>query len=171
MIFLGIDWAEAHHDVCLLDEAGSALGKARVPEGLEGLSRIHELVAEHTEDPDTVVVGIETDRGLLVHGLLAAGYRVYAINPLAVSRYRDRHTISGAKSDPGDAKLLADLVRTDAHNHRPVAGDSDRVEAIKILARAHQTLVWNRQRSINQLRSALREFYPAALEAFGADLA
>ncbi|MGI0130534.1 MAG: IS110 family transposase, partial [Thermoplasmata archaeon] len=171
MIYLGIDWAEAHHDVCLLDEAGRPLGKARVAEGLEGLRRIHELVAEHTDEPATVLVGIETDRGLMVQGLVAAGYQVYAINPYAVSRYRDRHATSGAKSDPGDAKVLADLVRTDAHNHRPVAGDTELVEAIKIVARAHQTLIWSRQRSVNQLRSTLREFYPAALEAFGTDLA
>jgi transposase len=171
LIYLGVDWAEAHHDVCLLDEVGQALGKGRVPEGVEGLRRIHELVADHAVDATTVVVGIETDRGLLVQGLIAAGYQVYAINPFAVSRYRDRHATSGAKSDPGDAKVLADLVRTDAHNHRPVAGDSELVEAIKILARAHQSLVWSRQRSVNQLRSTLREFYPAALEAFGTDLA
>lgn len=171
MIYLGIDWAEAHHDVCLMDDAGGARGRARVPEGIEGLRRIHELVAENTEDPQTVLVGIETERGLLVQGLIAAGYRVYAINPLAVSRYRDRHATSGAKSDPGDAKVLADLVRTDAHNHRPVAGDTELAEAIKVLARAHQTLTWSRQRSVNQLRSTLREFYPAALEAFGTDLA
>jgi transposase len=171
LIFMGIDWAEAHHDICLLDEAGRPLGKARVAEGLEGLRRIHELVVEHTDEAGTVIVGIETDRGLMVQGLVAAGYQVYAINPFAVSRYRDRHATSGAKSDPGDAKVLADLVRTDAHNHRPVAGDSELVEAIKIIARAHQTLVWSRQRSVNQLRSTLREFYPAALEAFGTDLA
>jgi hypothetical protein len=170
LIYLGVDWAEAHHDLCLLDEAGRMLGKGRVPEGLDGLRRVHELVADHTDDATTVVVGIETDRGLLVQGLIAAGYQVYAINPLAVSRYRDRHATSGAKSDPGDAKVLADLVRTDAHNHRPVAGDSELAEAIKILARAHQSLVWSRRRAVNQLRSTLREFYPAALEAFGTDL-
>lgn len=171
MVYLGIDWAERHHDVCLLDEAGGRLAKARVPDGIEGLRRIHELVAEHADERDTVVVGIETDRGLLVQGLVAAGFEVYALNPFAVSRYRDRHTTSGAKSDPGDAKILADLVRTDRHNHRPVAGDSELAEAVKVLARAHQSLVWGRQRSINQLRSTLREFYPAALEAFGTDLA
>jgi transposase len=102
---------------------------------------------------------------------VAAGYQVYAVNPFAVSRYRDRHATSGAKSDPGDAKVLADLVRTDRHNHRPVAGDSELAEAVKVLARAHQTLVWSRQRHVNQLRSSLREFYPAALTALGTDLA
>jgi len=142
-----------------------------VPDGLEGLRRIHELVAGHTDSAENVVVGIETDRGLLVRGLVAAGYQVYAVNPFAVSRYRDRHATSGAKSDPGDAKVLADLVRTDRHNHRPVAGDSELAEAVKVLARAHQTLVWSRQRHVNQLRSSLREFYPAALTALGTDLA
>src|SRR5437879_306633 len=171
MVFLGIDWAEAHHDVCLLDEQGKVLGKRRVVDGLEGVRRLHELVAEHAEEPEQVVVGIEIDRGLLVHALVAAGYQLYAVNPLAVSRYRERHGTSGAKSDPADAKLLADLVRTDRHNHRPLAGDSELAEAIKVLARTHQNLVWSRQRQVNQLRSLLREFYPAALEAFGTDLA
>jgi transposase len=171
MIYLGIDWAEDHHDLCLLDEAGERLATARVPDGVEGLRRLHELVALHADSADVVVVGIETDRGLLVQGLVASGYTVYAINPYAVSRYRDRHTTSGGKSDRGDAKILADLVRTDRHNHRQIAGDSDLAEAVKVLARAQQNLLWARQRHINQLRSALREFYPAMLEAFGTDLA
>ena len=171
MIYLGIDWAEDHHDLCLLDEAGERFATARVPEGVEGLRRLHELVALHADSADVVVVGIETDRGLLVQGLVASGYTVYAINPYAVSRYRDRHTTSGAKSDRGDAKILADLVRTDRHNHRQIAGDSDLAEAVKVLARAQQNLLWARQRHVNQLRSALREFYPAMLEAFGTDLA
>lgn len=113
-----------------------------------------------------MVVGIEIDRGLLVGALLAAGYRVYAVNPMAASRYRERHTTSRAKSDPGDAKMLADLVRTDRHNHREVAGDSGLAEAVKVLARGHQSLIWSRTRQTNALRNALREFYPAALQAF-----
>ena len=116
------------------------------------------------------MVGIEIDRGLIVTALVGAGYLVYAVNPMASSRYRDRHATSGAKSDPGDAKVLADLVRTDRHNHREVAGDSELVEGIKILARAHQNAIWGRQRQINALRSSLREYYPGALAAFGTDL-
>ena len=112
------------------------------------------------------MIGIETDRGLWVGALTAAGYQVYAINPLAVAHYRDRHHVSGAKSDASDAKLLADLVRTDRHNHRPIAGDSPEAEAIKVLARAHQNLIWTRTRHTNRLRSALRDYYPAALVAF-----
>ena len=165
MIFVGIDWAEAHHDVCVLDEVGVVQAKGRVPDGVEGVARLHAMVADHAEDAAEVLVGIETDRGLLVGALVAAGYRVYAVNPFAVSRYRDRHGTSGAKSDPGDAKVLANLVRTDRHNHREVAGDSELAEAVKVLARAHQSLIWTRQRQVSALRSALREFYPAALRA------
>jgi transposase len=170
VLFVGLDWAEEHHDVAVMAEDGRVVTTRRVPEGLAGLGVLHELLAAHAEDPAEVVVGTETDRGLFVGALVAAGYQVYAVNPLAVSRYRDRHRTSGAKSDPGDAKVLADLVRTDRHNHRPVAGDSELAEAIKILARAHQSLVWTRQRQLNQLRSLLREFYPGALAAFGGDL-
>jgi len=170
MIFVGDDWAEAHHDVHVMNQAGDRLASRRLPEGLDGIRGFHELVAALVDDPAGVVVGIETDRGLWVHALVAAGYQVYAINPLAVSRYRDRHNVGGAKSDAGDAKLLADLVRTDRHNHRPISGDSPDAEAIKVLARGHQNLIWARTRHTNQLRSALREYYPAALEAFS-DLA
>src|SRR6478735_10265183 len=166
MIFIGDDWAEEHHDVYLMDEAGRRLASRRLPEGLTGIRQLHELVAAHTEEPEQAVIGIETDRGLWVGALTAAGYQVYGINPLAVSHYRDRHHVSGAKSDASDAKLLADLVRTDRHNHSPIAGDSSAVEAIKVLARGHQNLIWARTRHTNTLRSALREYYPAALEAF-----
>ena len=169
MVFLGIDWAEKHHDACLLAEDGRSLGAIRIADSIEGLRDLGALVAEHADSPEEVVVGIETDRGLLVQGLIAAGYQVYAINPLAVSRYRDRHNLSGAKSDAADAKLLADVVRTDRHNHRPVAGDSELAEAVKVLARAHQNLVWTRQRHLNQMRSALREYFPGLLEVVGPD--
>jgi transposase len=169
MIFVGVDWAEDHHDVHVMDRNGTRLASRRLPEGLPGISQLHDLLACHVGDagkPGEVVVGIETDRGLWVEALVAAGYQVYAVNPLAVARYRDRHQVSGAKSDAGDAKVLADLVRTDRHNHRPIAGDSPAAEAIKVLARGQQNLIWARNRHTNALRSALREYYPAALVAF-----
>ena len=171
MWFLGIDWGEAHHDLCLLDQDGTVLAARRIADGLAGVAELHALVAAHAKNPTQVAVGIETDRGLLVEALLAAGFQVYAVNPHTMSRYRGRHGSSRAKSDRGDAKVLADLVRTDRHNHRPVAGNSPLVEAVKVLARAHQSLIWSRQRHVNALRSALREFYPGALAALGAQLA
>jgi Transposase/Transposase IS116/IS110/IS902 family len=166
MIFVGVDWAEAHHDVHVQDEAGVRLAGGRLPEGVEGIGRFHDLVGRHAEEPGDVVVGIETDRGRFVAALVSAGYQVFAVNPMSTSRYRDRHSTSGAKSDAGDAKVLADMVRTDRHNHRPVAADSEAVAAVKILARAHQSMIWSRGRQTNLLRSTLREFYPAALVAF-----
>jgi transposase len=165
-VFVGHDWAEAHHDVVIEDGDGRRLGGGRLPDGVEGVARFHELVAGLVEDSADVVVATETDRGLFVGSLVAAGYSVLAVNPLSVSRYRERHSTSGAKSDPGDAKVLAELARTDHQNHRPIAGDSELVESIKVLTRAHQSLIWARQRQLNQLRSTLREFYPAALAAF-----
>jgi transposase len=172
LLFVGDDWAEEHHDVELQDEAGRRLGKAKLGEGIAGIARLHELIAEHLDldaEPDQVVIGIETDRGPWVQALLAAGYQVYAINPLQVARYRERHSVSGAKSDAADAHTLADMVRTDRHQLRPIAGDSDLAEAIKVVARAHKTLIWERTRHTLRLRHALREFFPAALVAF-ADL-
>lgn len=163
-VFVGHDWAEDHHDVEIRDGEGRRLGRARLAEGVEGIARFHALVAEHVEDPGEVVIATETDRGLFVGSLVAAGYEVYAVNPLSVARYRQRHVTSGAKSDPGDAATLAELARTDRHHHRRIASDSELAEAIKVLARSHQSLVWTRQRQINQLRSTLREYYPAVLE-------
>lgn len=177
MLFVGDDWAEDHHDVEIVDEAGRRLARARLPEGIEGITRLHGLIAEYlgerwvegdpVEAAAQVVVGIETDRGSWVNALAAAGYQVFAINPMSVARYRERHSTSGAKSDPGDAHVLAEIVRLDRAHHRPLAGDSAAAEAIKLVARAHQSTVWDRQRQVLRLRSVLREFFPAALTAFG----
>jgi transposase len=128
-VFVGHDWAEAHHDVHVEDPEGRRLAKARLPEGVEGIARFHQLVAPLVEEPGQVVIATETDRGLFVGALVAAGYEVHAVNPMSTSRYRERHSTSGAKSDPGDARVLAELARTDAHNHRTIAGDSDLAEA------------------------------------------
>src|SRR5262245_55093415 len=127
-VFVGHDWAEAHHDVFVEDSVGRCLGGGRLPEGVEGVARFHALVLEHVEDPADVVVATETDRGLFVTALVASGYTVLAVNPLSTSRYRERLSTSGAKSDPGDARVLAELARLDSHNHRAVAGDSELVE-------------------------------------------
>ncbi len=165
---MGDDWAEDHHDVAVMDGTGRRLGYARLPEGVAGIAALHSLVATHLGGaaPEQVMVGIETDRGPWVVALIAAGYQLYAVNPMSVASYRHRHSTSGAKSDAGDAWLLADLVRTDSARHRPVAGDSPGVEALKVIARAHQTLIWERTRTLLRLRAVLREFFPAALAAF-----
>lgn len=169
MLFAGDDWAEDHHDVEVMDRSGRVLGRARLGEGVAGIARFHELIgrfADPDAGPDQVVIGIETDRGPWVGALIAAGYVVYAVNPRQAARYRERQGTSGAKSDAGDAHMLADMVRTDSHQLRAVAGDSGQAQAVKVVARAHQALVWERTRHVLRLRSALREFFPAALAAF-----
>jgi transposase len=173
MLFIGDDWAEAHHDVEIEDDSGTVLVRRRLADGMAGITALHGLVAEHLDsagEPDQVLVGIKTERGPWVQALLAAGYTVYAVNPMQVARYRERHSTSGAKSDTADAHLLAEIVRLDRPHHRPVAGDSDIAEHVKVAARAHQTMIWSRVRQVNVLRSLLREYYPAALAAFGNDL-
>jgi len=176
MLFVGDDWAEGHHDIEIVDDGGKVLVRRRLPEGLEGITRLHALVAAQLpddwvdRDPEEaaglVKVGIETDRGSWVGSLVAAGYEVFAVNPLSVARYRERHSTSGAKSDAADAHLLAEMVRLDRAHHRPVAEDTDLGEAIKLTARTHQSLIWDRSRHVARLRSTLREYFPAALLAF-----
>src|SRR5271154_4418673 len=171
--FVGGEWAQDHHDVELMDAAGQVLARRRLPEGVAGMARLHELIGQQlgadAEDAE-VVIGIETDRGPWVAALVAAGYVVYAGNPLQASRYRERHGVSGAKSDTGDAHMLTDMVRTDSHQLRAVAGDSPDAEGIKVVARTHKTLIWERTRQVQRLRHQLLEYFPAALEAYG-DLA
>jgi transposase len=169
LLFVGDDWSEEHHDVELMDPSGRRLSKARLPEGAAGIARLHAMIGEHlgeNAEAADVVIGIETDRGPWVQALIAAGYRVYAINPLQVARFRERHSVSGAKSDAADAHTLADMVRTDSHQLRPVAGDRPEAEAIKVVARAHKTLIWERTRHLQRLRHALRDYFPGALAAF-----
>jgi transposase len=176
MLFVGDDWAEGHHDIEIVDDEGRVLVRRRLPEGLEGVTRLHSLVAQQMPDgwvdldvseaAALVKVGIETDRGSWVAALIAAGYEVFAINPMSVARYRERHCTSGAKSDAADAHLLAEIVRLDRAHHRPVAEDTDEGEAIKLTARTHQSLIWDRSRHVARLRSTLREYFPAALLAF-----
>jgi transposase len=168
-LFAGDDWAQDHHDIEVMDEAGKVLAKRRLPEGVAGMTQLHELIGRFVSgdvDDAEVVIGIETDRGPWVGALVAAGYMVYPVNPLQASRYRERHGVSGAKSDRGDAHMLADMVRTDSHQLRPAAGDTPEAAAIKVVARTHKTLIWDRTRAVQRLRHQLREYFPAALAAF-----
>ncbi|MCW4352589.1 IS110 family transposase [Hoyosella sp. YIM 151337] len=168
-MFVGDDWAEDHHDVEVMNSTGRRLSRARLPEGVAGMAMLHAIIGDLVgDDADEVeiVVGIETGRGPWVHALVAAGYTVLAVNPLQAARFRDRLGVSGAKSDAGDAHVLADMVRTHAHELRPVAGDSACAEAIKVVARTHKMMIWERIRHTQRLRHALLDYFPAALVAF-----
>jgi transposase len=166
-VFCGVDWAEDHHDIALTDRDGQLLARRRISDDAAGLAALLGLLAEHGDSAgDPVPVAIETPRGLLVACLRATGRSVYPINPMAVARYRDRHSVAGRKSDHGDAFVLANILRTDAHAHRPLPADSELAQAIAVLARAQQDAVWDRTCAHNKLRSHLREYYPGFLGAF-----
>jgi transposase len=166
-ITCGIDWAETHHDVALVDGAGKLVAKRRISDDAEGYRRLLELLVEAGDTAqDPIPVAVETARGLLISCLRATGRSVYSINPMAVARYRERHRVARAKSDHADAMALANILRTDAEMHRPLPADSELVQAIAVLARAQQDAVWNRGQLSNQLRSHLKQYFPAALAAF-----
>jgi transposase len=166
-VYCGIDWAEGHHDIALVDHDGHQLAKLRISDDSAGFHALLELLARHGDSAESLIpVAIETPRGLLVACLRATGRKIYAINPLAAARYRDRGSVARAKSDAADARMLANILRTDRHAHRALPSDSEAGQAIAALARAHQDAVWDRQQMSNRLRSHLREYYPAALIAF-----
>jgi transposase len=166
-LFCGIDWSEDHHDVAVVDTDGRLVAKRRISDDAAGFGQLLGLLAEAGDSPtEPIPVAIETARGLLVACLRATGRPVYAINPMAVARYRERHAVSGKKSDHADAVVLAGILRTDLAVHRPLPADSELVRAIAVLARAQQDAVWDRTQAHNKLRSLLREYYPGFLAAF-----
>ena len=166
-VYCGIDWAEDHHDIAVVDRDGRLLARRRISDDAAGLAQLLGLLAEHGDTPeDPIPVAIETPRGLLVACLRATGRPVYPVNPMSVARYRDRHSVAGRKSDHGDSFVLASVLRTDMHAHRPLPADTELAQAIAVLARAQQDAVWDRTTAHNRLRSHLREYFPAFLAAF-----
>lgn len=166
-IFCGIDWAESHHDVALVDATGHLVAKRRISDDPAGFAELLNMLAAAGDTPQQPIpVAIETPRGLLVAALRATRRPIYAINPMAAARYRGRHAVSGKKSDHADAVMLANILRTDAHLHRQLPDDSDLAGAITVLARAQQDATWRRSKASNELRSLLREYFPTFLAAF-----
>ena len=165
-ITCGIDWAEAHHDVALIDEHGVVVARSRIDTGAAGFSALLALIAEHGGGVDDTPVAVETDKNLIVVALVEAGFTVYPINPRGVARYRERYGQAGGKSDPGDATVLAHVLRTDRHMHRRLPANTSQASAIKVLARQHQEAIWALHQTVSRLRSVLLEFYPQALQAF-----
>jgi transposase len=166
-LYCGIDWAEKHHDIAVVDAEGTLIAKRRIADSADGFAELIALLAEAGDNvDDPIPVAIESPRGLLVAALRSTGRRVYPINPMAVARYRERHSVARKKSDHIDAMTLANILRTDAHMHRPLPADSELARAIAVLARAQQDATWRRTKASNELRSLLREYYPGFLAAF-----
>ena len=165
--YCGIDWAEGHHDVAIVGSDGKLVAKKRIGDDPAGFTALTEMLADAGDSPeDPIPIAIETPRGLLVAALRASGRPVFAINPMAVARYRERSSVARAKSDHADAMTLANILRVDAHLHRTLPADSELTQAIAVLARAQQDAVWRRSKATNELRSVLREYYPAFLDTF-----
>ena len=157
-LYCGIDWATEHHDVAVVDDDGRVVARGRVGNDAAGFTELLTLLAEagDTRD-DPIPVAIETDHGLWVAALRETGRVIYPINPLAASRYRTRHAVSGAKSDATDTVLLANILRTDRDAHHPLPADTELAQAIRVLARAQQDAVWARQQIGNQIRDLLND--------------
>lgn len=165
MIYCGIDWADKTHDVALVDAGGRLLAARRITDDAAGYQRLLHLLAEYGDTRDAPIpVAIETSRGLLVAVLRTGARHVFAVDPTAAARHRHRHGVD-EKTDHGDALVLAHILRTDMHALRPLSTDSDEARAVAVLARAQQDATWHRQQISHQLRSLLREYYPAALAA------
>jgi len=171
MLSCGVDWASDHHDVCIVDAEGAVRWRKRIGHDPEGIGELRAAIADLEPDPAQVAVAVETSHGLLVSALVATGYVVYPINPKAAERFRDRRKPSGGKNDRLDAEVLAHAVRTDRASLRPLLPDSPLANEIATLARDRQALIREHTRLLNKLRSALGEYFPAALAAFdlGAD--
>lgn len=166
MLLVGIDWAEARHAVCVLAADGALVRRLSIPHDPGGLQRLHTVLAEAEPDPTAVLVALERPDGLLVDALLTAGYHVYALNPKAVERYRERTRTTGAKSDPADAELLARILLTDRDRHRPLLPTSPQVETLRTLARHDERASRDQRRLLNRLRHDLLDAFPQALVAF-----
>jgi len=156
MVTVGVDWAEAHHDVAIHDPQGRSLRTGRIDTGPAGFSELLAMIADCGAAPETTAVAVETDKNLLVVALQGAGFEVFAINPRAVARYRERVGQAGAKSDARDAAILADILRTDRHLHRVLPHPSEQARAVKALARQHQEAIWALHQTLSRLRSLLQ---------------
>jgi len=163
MVFVGIDWADREHEVCILDQEGTELARFRVPHNRQGFKDLKQRVLRHAGTPEEAPCFLETSQGLLVHFLLENGFPVYPLNPKVVD---SRRKPSGAKSDAIDARLVADIGRSDFRRLRRLVPDSEHMRELKILCRDQDALLEQTTRLRNQLTATLKEYYPVALELF-----
>jgi len=166
MLYVGIDWADASHHIFATDDSAQELASFSITHEAGGFKHLLSKIGSLSKEGEEVLFAIETPNHLIVEYLLDKGYTVYPINPKAVDRYRDRHHLSGAKSDPIDAKVLAHILRTDRESHRPIVPESELAKELKILTQDHRHLVETKTRLSNQLTACLKSYYPVALSIF-----
>jgi len=167
VLLVGIDWADAAHAYCVMDEAGATLASGSIPHTPEGLATLVAAIRTRARAPEEVAVALETSQGLLVGALLDQGFVVYAINPKAVDRHRERFRVAGGKSDLRDAWVLATLLRTDRALYHPLLPDSEPAQELRVLTRDRTELVRTRTMLSNQLTACLKAYFPAFLDLFG----
>jgi transposase len=165
-VYVGIDWADDHHDVHVTNDGAAALDSFRIPHSHDGVEILKKRLGKFSGNPDSVLVAIESHHGLLIYALLEAGYTVYPINPKAMDRYRDRYRMSSSKSDPQDAMVLANILRTDLHLYKPLPKETVTDARLRQLTRVHKSLVQQRVKLVNQLTTQLKTYYPVALHLF-----
>lgn len=164
--YVGVDLADRKHDICILDSTGMKLKEFSVPHSPEGLDKLIAEIRAFSMDIHNVFISAETSKHLFMEYLHALGYTVYSINPKSVDRARDRFSPAGAKDDARDAQVLADLIRTDQHQYRPLRNDSSELKELQLLVRDRESLVTLRVRLENQITACLKSYYPQALECF-----
>ena len=165
-VYVGIDWADDHHDVHVTNDRAEVMDNFRVSHSYEGMEKLRSRLAKFTSEPDHVLVAIECHHGLLIYALLEAGYVVYPINSKVMDRYRDRYRMSTSKSDPQDAMVLANILRTDLHLFKPLPKEVIADTRLKELTRTHKSLGQQKVKLVNQLTTQLKNYYPAALHLF-----
>ena len=163
MWYVGLDWADTHHDVDVLDEGGKRVGARRFPHTHEGLNELKQFVLSIATQPENLACIVETNHGLLITFLLEAGIPVYPVNPKTANQLRKA---AGAKTDQIDAHLLAKMGRLDLGELRRLEPDSPTVQEMKTLTRDQDALIQTQTRLVNQLTACLKDYYPAALNLF-----
>jgi len=165
-VYVGIDWADDHHDIHVTNDSAVALDSFRIPHSYEGMEKLRKQLGKLSSKPEDILVAIESHHGLLIYALLEAGYAVYPVNPKAMDRYRDRYRMSSSKSDPQDAMVLANILRTDLHLYKPLPKEIVADARLRELTRAHKSLMQQRVKLVNQLTTQLKTYYPVSLHLF-----
>lgn len=166
LLLVGIDWADEQHAYCVMDETGGLVTHGTIPHAPEGVAHLVNTLRAHATEPAEICAALETRHGPLVSALLDEGFTVYAINPKAVHRHRERFRVAGAKSDLRDAWVLATLLRTDRALYRPLLPDSELAQELRTLTRDRVELVRTRTMLSNQLTACLKAYFPEFLDLF-----
>lgn len=164
MYYVGIDWADDHHDICVIDAQVNKLASKRIEHNPTGFTALSNLLKKFTTDPDELAICIETSGGLLVNFLLEAGYNIYPVNPNTLDRKRNP---AGVKTDQIDAYMLAKHVRNEKQDLRLLKADNPQIEELKALCRDQDSLIKEQTRLINRLKACLKLYYPVSLDFFG----